>query len=249
MNGSPRVMGWLLVLAGGTFAAEHARDHAPHWDYTGQRGPAHWSTLDPSFKACSGKRQSPVDLTRFSDVALPPIAFAYQPGGRDVINNGHTIQVDYDPGSRITIDGDVFALKQFHFHAPSENHIDGHAFPIEAHFVHADAKGKLAVVAVMFTQGASNPALDALWSLMPPKAGERHDLSPEFAAAALLPAQRDYYRYDGSLTTPPCSEGVRWLVLKQPVTASAAQIAHLVAVLGHPNNRPIQPLGARVVEE
>ena len=249
MTALRRILGLLLVTGGMAFAADHSGGHAPHWTYAGKQGPAHWSTLDPSFKACSGKSQSPIDLVRFSDVALPPIDFDYRPGGRDFINNGHTVQVDYDPGSRITIDGDVFTLKQFHFHAPSENHVNGQSFPIEAHFVHADANGKLAVVAVMFEQGASNPALDALWSRLPAKAEERHDLSPEFAAAALLPAQRDYYRYDGSLTTPPCSEGVRWLVLKHAVTASAAQIGRLTKVLGHPNNRPVQPLGARVVEE
>jgi carbonic anhydrase len=235
----------LLACGGLSLAAEHAGD--THWDYTGSRGPSHWASLDPTFSACAGRNQSPVDLGRFVEAELPPIAFAYKAGGHDVINNGHTVQVDYDPGSSIAIDGDVFSLKQFHFHAPSENHIDGKSFPIEAHFVHADSHGDLAVVAVMFVQGARNPALDTLWARLPTRPDERHALSPEVAAASLLPAVRDYYRYEGSLTTPPCSEGVRWLVLKQPVTASAAQIQRLAAALGHPNNRPVQPIGARVV--
>ena len=137
-----------------SFAAEHAGDNASHWDYTGQRGPGHWASLDPKFAACAGRNQSPVDLDHFIEAELPPIAFDYKVGGHDVVNNGHTIQVDYDAGSSISIDNDAFELKQFHFHAPSENHIDGKSFPIEAHFVHADAQGNLAVVAVMFVQGA-----------------------------------------------------------------------------------------------
>lgn len=247
MTASLRIVALLLVSGGVSFAAEHAGNTAPHWDYAGQRGPAHWATMDPAFAACAGHKQSPVDLSHFTDVALPPITFDYKAGGHDIINNGHTVQVDYDPGSSLSIDNMVFALKQFHFHVPSENHIAGRAFPMEAHFVQADARGNLAVVAVMFVQGASNPALDALWAHLPMKADERHDLSPEAAAASLLPANRDYYRYEGSLTTPPCSEGVHWFVLKQPVTASAAQISRMAAALGHANNRPIQPLGARAV--
>ena len=248
MKAAWRIVGLLLVAGGASLAAEHAGT-SPHWDYAGKRGPAHWATLDAAFAACAGHKQSPVDLTHFTDVALPPITFDYKAGGRDVINNGHTVQVDYDPGSSLAVDNTVFALKQFHFHVPSENHIAGRAFPMEAHFVHTDAQGHLAVVAVMFVHGARNPALEALWTHLPTKADERHALSPEIAAASLLPADRDYYRYEGSLTTPPCSEGVQWLVLKQPVTASAAQISRMAAALGHANNRPIQPIGARVVQE
>jgi len=221
--------------------------HAPHWEYTGDAGPAHWSTLAPEFAACAGRNQSPIDLDNFIEAELPPIAFDYKAGGHDVVNNGHTIQVNYHAGSSISIDDDTFALKQFHFHAPSENHIDGKSFPIEAHFVHADAKGDLAVVAVMFEQGDNNPALDTLWARLPGKEGDPQALSPEIAAAELLPGNRDYYRYEGSLTTPPCSEGVRWLVLKHPVPVSAEQIDRLTKALGHPNNRPVQPVGARVV--
>jgi carbonic anhydrase len=247
MKTSLRIVALLLVGGGMSFAAEHAANKAPHWDYAGKLGPEHWSMLDPTFSSCAGRNQSPVDLVHSVEAELPPIKFDYKTGGHDFINNGHTVQVDYDQGSSISIDGDVFSLKQFHFHAPSENHIDGKSFPIEAHFVHADADGNLAVVAVMFVQGPSNPALETLWTHLPAKADDRHDVSPEFAAAKLLPAKRDYYRYEGSLTTPPCSEGVRWFVLKQPITASAAQIGRLVKVLGHPNNRPVQPIGARVV--
>lgn len=247
MKALVRVAGLLLAFGGMSFAAEHAGDNASHWDYTGQRGPGHWASLDPKFSACAGRNQSPVDLGHFIEAELPPITFDYKAGGHALINNGHSVQVDYDPGSGISIDNVAFSLQQFHFHAPSENLIDGKSFPIEAHFVHADAHGNLAVIAVMFVQGQSNPELGKLWARMPLKAGDRRDLSPGISAANLLPANRDYYRYEGSLTTPPCSEGVRWLVLKQPVSASAAQIEELIKVLGHPNNRPVQPIGARVV--
>ena len=246
MKTSVRIFGLLLASLGMSSAAQPPR-HAPHWEYSGEDGPAHWSTLAPEFGGCAGRNQSPIDLDNFIEAELPPIAFDYKVGGHDVVNNGHTIQVNYDAGSSISIDDDEFTLKQFHFHAPSENHIDGKSFPIEAHFVHADAKGDLAVVAVMIEQGDSNPALDKLWAGLPGKAGPSQDLSPEIAAADLLPDDRDYYRYEGSLTTPPCSEGVRWLVLKQPVPASAEQIDRLTRALGHPNNRPVQPVGARVV--
>ena len=200
--------------------------HTPHWEYTGDDGPAHWSTLAPEFAACAGRNQSPIDLDNFIEAELPPIAFDYKVGGHDVVNNGHTIQVDYDAGSSISIDDVAFALKQFHFHAPSENHIDGKSFPIEAHFVHADANGNLAVVALMFEQGDSNPALDKLWAGCPAKRATSRRCRRRSRQPNLLPGNRDYYRYEGSLTTPPCSEGVRWLVLKQPVPASAEQIGN-----------------------
>ena len=238
----------LFGAFGISFAAEH-HDNAPHWEYAGKLGPEHWSGISPKFDACSGRNQSPIDLGHFIEAELPPIRFNYKTGGHAFINNGHTVQVDYDVGSDISIDNIDFELKQFHFHAPSENLIDGKSFPIEAHFVHSDSQGNLAVVAVMFVQGQSNPALEKLWTHMPVKPEDRQDLSPEIPAEDLLPASRDYYRYEGSLTTPPCSEGVRWLVLKQPVSASAAQIQQLMKVLGHPNNRPVQPIGARVVLE
>jgi carbonic anhydrase len=246
MKTSMRLSGLVLAFLSISLAAQPPQ-HAPHWEYTGDDGPAHWSTLAPEFAACAGRNQSPIDLDNFIEAELPPIAFDYKAGGHDVVNNGHTIQVNYDAGSSISIDDDTFALKQFHFHAPSENHIDGKSFPIEAHFVHADAKGDLAVVAVMFEQGDNNPALDTLWARLPGKEGDPQALSPEIAAAELLPGNRDYYRYEGSLTTPPCSEGVRWLVLKHPVPVSAQQIDRLTKALGHPNNRPVQPVGARVI--
>ncbi|QIK39094.1 carbonic anhydrase [Caldichromatium japonicum] len=229
-------------------AAEHG--HQAHWGYTGQEGPEHWGDLDPSFDFCKrGKNQAPIDLKQFVDASLPPIGLHYQAGGYNEVNNGHTIQIDYDRGSTITLDGHTYELKQFHFHTPSENHINGKAFPMEAHLVHADQEGNLAVIAVMIEEGAENSVLAAAFSVMPKQPETTVQLSHKVSAEGLLPANRDYYRFEGSLTTPPCSEGVIWLVMKHSITASAAQIKRFARVMGHPNNRPIQPLNARVVIE
>ncbi len=180
---------------------------------------------------------------------MPPLEFHYAVSGYDELNNGHTIQVNYQGGSWLTVDGHNYELKQFHFHAPSENHIHGHEFPMEAHLVHADSEGHLAVVAVMFEAGAENAELKTAWQAMPTHADEHHALTQKISAAALLPAKHDYYHFTGSLTTPPCTEGVNWIVLKQPVTASAAQIAQFSQVMGHPNNRPLQALNKRTVQQ
>ena len=147
------------------------------------------------------------------------------------------------------MDAHSFELLQFHFHAPSENHINGQSYPLEAHFVHADKNGNLAVVAVMFEQSAANSGLNKAWSMMPKVSGEKHELSDTVSADELLPKNRDYYRFNGSLTTPPCSEGVRWLVMKDVVTASNEQLDALSGVLSEPNNRPLQAINARIVLE
>ena len=251
MKTSTGTLGLLLATLGMPSAAQHSAaahgEQTPHWAYEGAQGPEHWSTLAPQFASCGGQNQSPIDIDNLIEAELAPINFDYKTGGSEITNNGHTIQVNARPGNSITLDGITFELKQFHFHAPSENRIDGKSFPMEAHFVHADPAGNLAVVAVMFEQGRSNAAVENLWKRMPGREGEQQALSPEGAAVDLLPTNRDYYRYSGSLTTPPCTEGVRWLVLKHPVTLSEPQLHVLTRTLGHPNNRPVQPVGARQV--
>ncbi|MFE8033588.1 carbonic anhydrase [Thiohalocapsa marina] len=238
-----------VSLLGAAFIATAAvAGSGTHWGYHGAEGPEHWGELDPAFVACgTGVNQSPIDIRDTVNAELAPIEIHYAVGGHDEINNGHTIQIDYEPGSDIVLDGHAFELKQFHFHTPSENHIDGHEFPLEAHLVHADADGNLAVIAVMFEAGKHNQALARAWQDMPTEPGTHHELLTRASAAALLPADHAYYRFNGSLTTPPCSEGVVWLVMKQPVTASPAQIQQFADVMGHPNNRPIQATHARVV--
>lgn len=220
---------------------------AAQWTYSGEGGPSEWSKLAPEYSSCTGKNQSPIDLTGFINARLKPIRFAYRADGHEVLNNGHTVQINHAGESRITVDGIRFELKQFHFHAPSENLINGKSFPMEGHLVHADKDGNLAVVAVMFREGAENKALAKLWPLLPGSAGEKTALPSPIAATGLLPARRAYYRFNGSLTTPPCSEGVRWLVMKVPVSASRGQIETFAHLMHHPNNRPVQPVNARPV--
>lgn len=237
----------LLVSLSLSSAAQNA-GHAAHWGYAGEVGPEHWAEFESDFGACrSGRNQSPIDLAGFISADLPKIGFNYKPGGHQVVNNGHAVQVNYNPGSSITVDSMVFDLKQFHFHSPSENTINGKSFPMEAHFVHADAKGNLAVVALMFEEGESNKVLEKIWPQVVQVVNGKGAIRPEVDAADLLGAHHDYYRYNGSLTTPPCSEGVRWFVLKHPAKATSEQLGVVGKTIGHPNNRPVQPLGARPV--
>ncbi len=233
----------VLVISSAAYAGQ-----GTHWSYSGEEGPEHWGELDPKFSACAeGKNQSPINLTGFIESDLKPIGIHYEAGGREILNNGHTVQVNFTPGSKISVDGHAFELKQYHFHAPSENHINGKSYPMEAHLVHADEAGNLAVVAVMFVEGKTNQSIASVWSYMPGIVGGKQNLPSGVSAEGILPSNRDYYRFDGSLTTPPCSEGVSWLVMKEPVTVSKDQIEKFVQVMHHPNNRPIQPVNARPV--
>ena len=228
-----------------------ASGHGTHWGYTGHAGPENWGDLDSKYVMCKlGNNQSPINITNKISVMskdLEPISFKYATGASSVVDNGHTIQVNITDGSDIEIDGVKFALKQFHFHSPSENQIDGKNFPLEAHFVHVSKDGHLAVVAIMFKEGKENKVLQKIWDRMPNKAGESAKCGlPSKLINELLPKNKDYYRFSGSLTTPPCSEGVRWMVLKNYVTISPAQVKEFSKII-HKNNRPVQPLNARKV--
>lgn len=219
-----------------------------HWGYSGHEGPEHWGEIDPKYKPCSeGKNQSPVNLTGMIESDLSPIIIDYQSAGKEILNNGHTIQVNYKSGSTITVNGHKFQLKQFHFHSPSENRIEGRSYPMEAHFVHADKDDNLAVVAVMFVAGKENAELQKAWVYMPKNASQKYNLPASVDANLLLPRNRDYYRFDGSLTTPPCSEGVLWLVMKNFVTVSEEQVRKFQHTMHHPNNRPVQPINGRAI--
>ena len=239
-----------LLLAAAFGAATATAGHDIHWGYSGHGGPEHWGELSSDFKMCMiGKNQSPIDILtkKAYKTHLKPIRFHYATPTQDVVDNGHTEQVDIAPGSYIVVDGIKFELKQFHFHTPSENRINGRSFPLEAHFVHADEHGNLAVVALMFKYGKTNKILEKIWKTMPEKEGKKSLTMKAQDVKHLLPKNREYYRYNGSLTTPPCSEGVRWLVLKHPVTVSKAQVQKFAKIMGHDNNRPVQPLNARVI--
>jgi len=224
----------------------HTTKQAAHWGYSGNEGPEHWGEISPEFAICSsGKNQSPIDLSHLIKADLKPLAIDYQVAGNEILNNGHAIQINNGPGSKLSIDGRTFELQQYHFHAPSENLIDGKSYPMEAHLVHADSDGHLAVIAVMFVEGKENQSIAQAWSRMPKQVGEKYALTPMVAAEGILPPKRRYYRFNGSLTTPPCSEGVLWLVMKDPVTVSKSQIEEFEHVMHHPNNRPVQAVNAR----
>ena len=238
----------LIFVSGFVGAADEHPGHGAHWGYKGDMGPDRWTSLKPEFSACAGKNQSPIDVSGTIDAKLKPVRFSYKAGGHEVVNNGHTIQVNIEDGSSIVVDGIQFNLKQFHFHSPSENHISGKSYPLEAHLVHADKDGNLAVVAVVFNEGKANATVAAAWSRMS-KAEGTSELATNVSAAGLLPKSHDYYRYNGSLTTPPCSEGVRWIVMKKPMTVSKDQLDAFQTTLGFANNRPIQPANARPVLE
>ena len=243
-----RVIGLSLIIVGCCLASSVLAGENAAWGYTGLEGPEYWGELDATYLLCSeGKNQSPVNLTGMIESDLPPIAINYQSGGNEILNNGHTIQVNYNPGSAITVNEHEFELKQFHFHAPSENTIEGHSYPMEVHFVHADKDGNLAVIAVMFKAGEKNAELEKAWAHMPENEGEKVALPKSVDANILLPHDHDYYRFSGSLTTPPCSEGVWWLVMKYFDTASKEQIDRFTHTMHHPNNRPVQPANARSI--
>jgi carbonic anhydrase len=240
----------LTLLASGCASMTHHSDQNTHWSYSGHEGPAYWGSLDPKYSICAtGVNQSPIDLTKFIDSDLSPLGLAYKSGGYEVINNGHTIQVNYQPGSSLAIDGYIYNLKQFHFHSPSENHINGKSYPMEAHLVHADKDGNLAVIGVMFEEGDENKTLKEIGWKKPFITGSKKELPFNVSADDILPANQDYYRFNGSLTTPPCSEGVLWLVMKQPITASKEQIVQFSNIMQQSTNRPIQSINARAVLE
>ena len=242
------------VLLGSLFIASSllAGSHSTHWGYTGHEGPSNWGDLDPKYSMCkAGSSQSPINITKSVQVDaddMQKIDFNYKTSASSVVNNGHTIQVNIKDGSSINVDGIEFSLKQFHFHTPSENQIDGKNFPLEAHFVHASKDGKLAVVAVMFEDSKENPIIKKIWNKMPHKAGESAGCGLTAKAInTVLPKDKDYYRFSGSLTTPPCSEGVRWFVLKDYSTISKKQVKEFLDAVHHENNRPVQPINARKV--
>jgi carbonic anhydrase len=236
----------LLLLTSLAVAAGDHPGHGTHWGYQGDVGPDRWTSLKPEFGACEGRNQSPIDVSDPIEAEMEPVRYSYEAGGYEVVNNGHTVQINMKDGSSITVDGIRFNLKQFHFHSPSENHIGGKSFSLEAHLVHADKDGNLVVVAVMFDEGSANDTVKAAWLEMP-KAEGKKALPVMASPSGLLPEERDYYRYSGSLTTPPCTEGVRWFVLKKPMTVSKEQVSAFRETLGFANNRPIQPAYARQI--
>lgn len=229
-------------------ARRRAKGDVAPWGYEGAGGPERWAELKPEFATCArGSRQSPVDIRDGIKVDLEPIAFDYRASGFRVIDTGHTVQVDVDPGNTIEVLGRRYELQEFHFHNPSEERIDGRQFAMVAHLVHKSADGRLAVVAVLLEPGSANAIVQAAWNNLPLEKGEPVVARKRLELAALLPEDRGYYTYMGSLTTPPCSEGVLWMVMRQPVAVSAAQIA-IFARLYPMNARPVQRAAGRLIK-
>jgi carbonic anhydrase len=239
--------------AGHGAAASHGKPHeGGHWGYEGaSTGPNSWGSMSPAFSLCSeGKEQSPINITSSYSQEMDKIKFNYGMTKITVVNNGHTIQLNIDPGSFIEALGAKYQLLQFHFHTPSEEAIGGIRYPMVAHLVHKSEEGKLAVVAALIQQGAQdNPLIETFWDKMPSEHNETRTFDKlTYSPAALLPLDQSFYTFMGSLTTPPCSEGVRWLVMKNPLSISARQIARFQKEFPM-NARPIQAINARNVME
>ena len=233
------------VLMTGGALAEGGGEHAA-WDYGTAHGPEHWADIDPAYATCrTGARQSPIDLpdAGTADGAAPPLVLDYRPGAATVVNLGHTLQANVAAGNRLTVGGVEYQLLQFHVHTPSEHSIDGRHFPMEAHLVHRNAEGGLAVVGVLIDAGAAG-VIDEL--PLPDAVGASAEPDAALDPTHLLPASRAFHAFEGSLTTPPCSEGVQWIVMREPATASAEALARIAALLG-PTNRPVNPLNGRAL--
>jgi carbonic anhydrase len=223
-----------------------ARAQESKWGYDSKEGPAAWAKLSREWRSCAwGHQQTPLDLKDTVRAELH-LSIAYQPMPVSIVNNGHTIEVKCPPGSKAEIAGEHYDLIQYHFHRPSEHVVAGQRFDMELHLVHRNPDGHLAVIGVFIRPGTANLALQSLWSVMPPERGEEKETSVRLNPAQLLPSNSTYYRYFGSLTTPPCSEDVLWTVFKEPIEASEAQINQFAQL--YPNNaRPTQKVRRRFV--
>jgi carbonic anhydrase len=240
----------LAVTLLSTLLASGQEHKSGHWSYDGNEGPSHWGDLNPYFAPCkNGHRQSPIDIRNPQKADLPPIRFDYKPSPLHIIDNGHTIMINNAPGSSFRVGDKQYALKQFHFHRPSEEKINGKTYDMVMHLVHADQDGNLAVVAILLESGKNNPLIQELWNNFPKEKEKEERLDTiTINVANLLPADLGYYTFSGSLTTPPCSENVTWFVLKQPITVTGEEIEQFTKLYRH-DARPTQPLYDRVVLE
>ena len=237
----------LAMLAGITSAAGPAEGEH-EWSYSGATGPQKWGKLAKDYALCgTGQLQSPIDIPD-ADVRkgdIPPLLFNYKPAPLRIIDTGHTIQVNYPPGSFLTVEGKRYELASIDFHKPSEHKVNGKGHDMAMHLVHKGDNGKLAVVAVFLDPGSDNEVIKTLWKNIPPTKGKEVVVeSAQINALQLLPKNKDYYRLEGSLTTPPCTENVTWLVLKTPTQISGEEIARFGRLYSS-NARPVQPRNDR----
>ncbi len=229
-------------------AAQLGASDEAHWSYEGPEGPQNWGQLSSDFTICArGANQSPVDLVAHINADLPQLDFDYARPGVKEINTGHAIQEQVNPGNYVTFMGQRYELKQFHFHSPSEHTITGQSFPMEVHLVHQDEANNFLVVGLVFKEGERNELMDALPSFRKQRGEDPYGDPIDYND--LITDRGDYFLYNGSLTTPPCTEGVQWVVIKKPIIASAEQIQHYHDLLGFDNNRPVQPRNSRLILE
>ncbi|PRC93734.1 carbonic anhydrase [Solimicrobium silvestre] len=233
---------------GANLAADNIMHFVP-WSYDGEGGPLRWGKIDPANAKCdTGERQSPIDIRDGIRVDLEPVIFDYKPTRFNVVDTGHTIQVNLGAGSTITILGRRYELTQFHFHKPSEERVNGRNYEMVAHLVHKDIDGKLVMLAVLIEQGKANSLIQTIWNNMPLEKNDTVQPSGTIDMYQILPANRQYYTYMGSLTTPPCTEGVLWVVFKEPIEASQDQIS-IFSRMYPMNARPIQNSAGRLIKE
>ncbi|MNQ02735.1 Carbonic anhydrase precursor [compost metagenome] len=222
-----------------------------HWNYEGETGPDHWSEMDKN--DCGGKLQSPIDIVETeTDKFLKPIEFHYNQKTKihDVINNGHTIQFDFEPGDYIVVNGEQYELKQFHFHESAEHTIKGVRYPLEIHMVHKNKDGKFAVVSIMAQENKkSNETFEFLDQYLPTKTNDTVKVNNDFNINKVLPQNKSYYTYWGSLTTPPCTESVQWFIFKAPIEVSIKMITDLKKIMPLNNFRNVQELNGRKIKE
>ncbi|QBE64532.1 carbonic anhydrase [Pseudoduganella lutea] len=219
------------------------------WTYEGEFGPANWSKINAAWNKCNGgERQSPIDIRDGIKVDLEQISFEYRPSGFTVTDNGHTVQVALGAGNYLSVGGRSYELQQLHFHRPAEERVNGKTYEMGIHLVHKDTEGRTAVLALMLQRGRAQPAIQTVWNNLPLEKKETSAPSIVFNPGDLLPERRDYYTYMGSLSEPPCTEGVLWLVMKEPLQASGEQMA-LFSRLYPLNARPVQAAAGRLIKE
>lgn len=223
-------------------------NQAKNWSYD-RTGPAYWGDLDPNYSECgTGKTQSPIDLSNPTKSNLPTLAFEYKDVPLKMVNDGYNMHVEIAPGNFLDIEGEKFQLLQFHFHLPSEHTINGKHLPMEVHLVHKSDKDQFAVVGIMLEEGPPSTLIQRLWSHMPGHPKQIVSSPLTINAGDLLPKDRSYFRYDGSLTTPPCSEGLLWHVLRGTITIDNERMKFFTELFGEDTARPVQPLNNRKIK-
>lgn len=226
------------------------KDNAKQWGYAGDSAPEHWGKLKPEFAMCdTGKNQSPINIDEPLKANLRKIRNIQKFPAKSIENTGIDIKLHFKDGNMMVLDNAPFQMKFIQFHSPSEHTLHGKDFPLEAQFYHADSKGAVTIVSVMFKEGKANPVIDKLFGELTPTVAAPVQLKTRLIASELMPTNQEYFRYSGSLTTPPCTEGVRWVIMKNPLSIAKEQVEKINKALKTANNRPTQPINGRTILE